>query len=70
LFKLPGVNQNLLKLQGSKLKFSQITRGEICHEGPKQKKILQGRKKIKLQDGKLKMTYITKGKAPLTLLFF
>jgi len=38
-----GVNRNLLKLQGGKLKSAQITGGEIFHEGPKQKKIkLQG----------------------------
>ena len=33
LLKLTGVNQNFLKLQDGKPKFSQITGGEIFHEG-------------------------------------
>jgi len=33
-----GVNRNLLKLQGGKLKFPQITGGGIFHEGPKPNK--------------------------------
>jgi len=32
------VNQNLLKLQGSKPKFPQITGGRIFHESPKPNK--------------------------------
>jgi len=33
-----GVNRNLLKLQGDKPKFPQITGGEIFHKGPKPNK--------------------------------
>ena len=60
----------MLKLQGGKPKFAQITGGEIFHEGPKPKNLQITRMKFKkniLQGGKPKMTNITGGKALLTL---
>jgi len=47
LLKLTGVNQNFLKLQDGKLKFSQITGGEIFHEGLKLKNLQIKRMKFK-----------------------
>jgi len=65
-----GLNQNLLNLPGDKPKFSQITGGEICHEGPKPNKFQITRTKSKknyFTEEKPKMTYITGNKALLTL---
>jgi len=49
----------LLKLQGGKPKFAQITGGDIFHEGPKPKNLQITRMKLKKSiGGKLEMTYI------------
>ena len=42
-----GVNRNFLKLQDDKPKFSQITGGEIFHEGLKPKNLQITRMKLK-----------------------
>ena len=42
-----GVNRNLLKLQGGKPKFAQITGSEIFHEGLKPKNLQITRMKFK-----------------------
>jgi hypothetical protein len=54
----------LLKLQGGKPKFAQITGGEIFYEGPKPKKSSNFKDEIQKKyftGGKPKMTYITVG---------